>query len=175
MYRVLRRTFSKTALHQTRLTTGSASYAQALCGTVQNFFPYNDLLPLFRNRRNGVDKLLQLSLEHLSNFRIGEFLLPPVLFCHDLPPQFRIAEHMVCRQCRFHGIIGGQQNAASAQRIGNCRRIVCQNRQIEVHRFHQRHTEALVVTHAQKQVCQMIVCQNLCKRNDKKRKRRKRI
>ena len=24
-------------------------------------------------------------------------------------------------QCRFHGIIGGQQNAASAQRIGNCR------------------------------------------------------
>ena len=111
--------------------------------------------------RDGLAKMI-INLEaqknestkyHILNraifYTAGEFLLPPVLFCHDLPPQFRIAEHMVCRQCRFHGIIGGQQNAASAQRIGNCRRIVCQNRQIEVHRFHQRHTEALVVAHAQ--------------------------
>ena len=73
------------------------------------------LLPFFRNRRNGIDKVLQLSLKHFTDLRIRKFLLASVLFCDHLTAQLRIPQHPVCGKGCLHGIVGGQQNAAAAQ------------------------------------------------------------
>ena len=73
------------------------------------------LLPFFRNRRNGIDKVLQLSLKHFTDLRIRKFLLASVLFCDHLTAQLRIPQHPVCGKGCLHGIVGGQQNAAAAR------------------------------------------------------------
>ena len=77
------------------------------------------LLPLLFPdiRRNGLQKLLQLLLEQLPDLRIGEVLLPPALSRHDLPPQRSVPQNAVGAHGGFHGVVGGEQHTAAAQRV----------------------------------------------------------
>ena len=53
---------------------------------------------------------------------------------------------------------------AGQRRDGNdCARR--QNRDIKIHRFHQRHTQTFMLAHAKEKVCQMVIGQNFIKRN----------
>ena len=67
------------------------------------------LLPFFRNRRNGIDKVLQLSLKHFTDLRIRKFLLASVLFCDHLTAQLRIPQHPSAARAASMGSLVGSR------------------------------------------------------------------